>query len=603
MCGFVGMYNKKENIRSKDSLIRKMNDTLINRGLDQEGYYFDDSMLLGFKRLAIMDLEKGIQPMSYENYVIVYNGEIYNTDSLRNDLIDRGYTFDTTSDTEVVLKGYVCYKEKILDLLEGMYAFSIYDGKKVFLARDRVGVKPLFYTLIDNTLIFASEIKAILEHPKVERIIDLEGLHELLALGPSRIPGSGVFKNIYELEPAHYMYFDIGIKIKRYWNVKNEKFTDTFSECTNKIRDLLSSAIKRQIRSDVGVSCLLSGGVDSSIITGVVAEELSMDKKRLNTYSLDYKDNHKYFKKNDYQVALDKYYIEKVSKKFKTKHKHKILSQSELADLLKEAVLARDLPGMADIDSSLYWFSKKVREYDKVVLSGEGADEIFGGYPWFYKEKELDNFPWIHNLSDRYDLLNDDLKKKMDLEKFSKKYYNETLKEVPKCKDKKEQHYKNLIYLNMIWFMPSLLERKDRMTMRANLEARVPFSDHHLIEYLWNVPWEYKFYNMEEKGLLREAFKDLLPTEVLHRKKNPYPKTHNPKYAEVVVNMLKERLENKDSILYKIFDIKKLEELISTKGDSFKNPWFGQLMTGPQLIAYLYQFDIWSKIYKVKFQL
>ena len=605
MCGFVGWFNKKNNIRNHELMIKRMNQTLYNRGKDQEGYYIDDNILLGHKRLAIIDPENGIQPMSYKNYVICYNGELYNTDEIRTDLIENGYSFDTNCDTEVVLKGFVHYKEKILDMLEGIYAFSIYDGEKIFLARDRFGVKPLFYTIFDDNLIFASEIKAIIEYPEIKRIIDINGLTELLSLGPSRIPGSGIFKNIYELKPAHYMYYDTRKRTKRYWNVKEEEFNDTFEECSAKVRKLVEGAIQRQMASDVGIATLLSGGLDSSIITAVVAEQLSESNKKLNTYSIDYKDNEKFFKQNSYQVSLDNYYINLMCEKFKTRHQYKIINQKELANTLKEAVLAKDLPGMADIDSSLYWFSKEIRKEEKVVLSGECADEIFGGYPWFYKDElsKRDNFPWINNLDERYNLLNDDLKKKMDLEAFSKKHYEKTLKEVPICKDKKEQHYKNLIYLNMTWFMPTLLERKDRMTMRANLEARVPFSDHHLIEYLWNVPWEYKYYKNQEKGLLREAFKDKLPEEVLYRKKNPYPKTHDPFYADIVANLLNERLDNKDSIIYKLFNMDKIKELIETKGESFKTPWFGQLMTGPQLLAYLYQFDLWADMYKIEFKI
>ena len=605
MCGFVGWFNKNINLKEHVVMIKKMNDTLINRGKDQDGYYSSDHVLLGHKRLAIIDIEKGTQPMSYHDYVICYNGELYNTNEVREDLMKEGYRFDTDCDTEVVLKGYAHYKEKILDRLEGIYAFSIYDGKKIFLARDRLGVKPLFYTIVGDNLLFASEIKAIIENPLVERIIDIHGLEELLSVGPSRLPGSGVFKNIYELKPAHYMYFDKTKNIERYWNVKEEEFSDTFEECTAKIKDLVTSAIKRQMVSDVGIATFLSGGLDSSIITAIVASELAKDNQRLATYSIDYKDNDKFFKQNDYQVSLDNYYINMISEKFNTNHNYKIINQEQLSKSLKEAVIARDLPGMADVDSSLYWFSKEIRKEEAVVLSGECADEIFGGYPWFYKEElsRRDNFPWINNLEERYQLLNDDVKKKIDLKGFSQKHYKMTLEEVPVCQDKKEQHYKNLFYLNMTWFMSSLLERTDRMTMRANLEARVPFADYHLIEYLWNVPWSYKFHNNYEKGLLREAFKDILPKEVLYRKKNPYPKTHDPKYATIVAEMLNQRLKNEDSVIYKIFNIEKIKELIDTKGASFKRPWFGQLMTGPQLLAYLYQFDVWADLYNVKFEL
>jgi asparagine synthase (glutamine-hydrolysing) len=602
MCGFVGWVNNKDRIKKKKNILKKMTETLTYRGPDATDYYFKNHILLGHNRLAIIDIEKGHQPMSYKNYTIVYNGELYNTEFIRNILLSHGYTFDTTCDTEVLLKAYVHFKEKVLDIIEGIYAFAIYDGKKVFMARDRLGVKPLFYSSINRDFIFASEIKAILKSDIVKPIITKKSLIELLALGPSKSPGSGIFKDIYELKPAHYLIYKKNrIKIKRYWNVVNKKFNDNFEECKNNVRIMLEGAIKRQMVSDVPIAAFLSGGLDSSIITAVCSMEMQKNKKTLTTYSIDYEDNFKYFKGNDFQVSEDNHYIDQMVNNFNTNHLYKVISQSDVAACLKDAVRARDLPGMADIDSSLYWFSREIKQNHTVALSGECADEIFGGYPWFYKEDLLKRrgFPWMNNLKDRNDLLNDSLKNKLDLEKYAYAQYKKTLREVPKVKDRDEQKYKNLSYLNMTWFMTTLLDRKDRMTMRASLEARVPFADHKLIEYLWNVPWKYKFYNNKEKGLLREAFKDLLPESIVNRKKNPYPKTHHPEYTKIVCRLLNECLENKDSILYKVFNINKIRDLINTEGSSYTKPWFGQLMNGPQLIAYLYQFDLWAREYNI----
>lgn len=599
MCGITGWMNKNENLRNKKRIIKKMTKTLKYRGPDSTGYFISDDVLLGHKRLAIIDPEKGKQPMKYDNYVIVYNGEIYNTDSIRKKLIKKGYSFNTTSDTEVILKGYACYKEKIVEKLEGIFAFAIYDGKDLFLARDRLGVKPLFYTQIDGNFLFASEIKALLKNDLVQPIIDKESLQELLGLGPSKIPGSGIFKGIKELRAAHYLTYKAGIiDIKRYWNVKDKKFDDTFEVCSTKVRRMLMDSIKRQMVSDVGISTFLSGGVDSSIITAVVSNELKKQNQVLDTYSIDYEDNDKYFKANKFQVSKDKKFIDIMKNAFKTNHTYEVISQRKLAKTLKESVIARDYPGMADIDSSLFWFSKQIRKEHKVILSGECADEIFGGYPWFYRKeiRERENFPWIDSLDERISLIKKDLAQKLDLKNFVKEKCELTLSEINVSDD---ENLKKLFYLNMTWFMPTLLDRKDRMTMRASLEARVPFADTKLIEYLWNVPWKYKYKNNQEKGLLRHAFKNILPKEIIDRKKNPYPKTHNPKYTKIMIKLLKKRLKNKKSVLYKIFDYDKLMNLIETGGESFKTPWFGQLMTGPELLAYLYQFDIWTVKYKI----
>lgn len=599
MCGITGWMNKNENLRNKKRIIKKMTKTLKYRGPDSTGYFISDDVLLGHKRLAIIDPEKGKQPMKYDNYVIVYNGEIYNTDSIRKKLIKKGYSFNTTSDTEVILKGYACYKGKIVEKLEGIFAFAIYDGKDLFLARDRLGVKPLFYTQIDGNFLFASEIKALLKNDLVQPIIDKESLQELLGLGPSKIPGSGIFKGIKELRAAHYLTYKAGIiDIKRYWNVKDKKFDDTFEVCSTKVRRMLMDSIKRQMVSDVGISTFLSGGLDSSIITAVVSNELKKQNQVLDTYSIDYEDNDKYFKANKFQVSKDKKFIDIMKNAFKTNHTYEVISQRKLAKTLKESVIARDYPGMADIDSSLFWFSKQIRKEHKVILSGECADEIFGGYPWFYRKeiRERENFPWIDSLDERISLIKKDLAQKLDLKNFVKEKCELTLSEINVSDD---ENLKKLFYLNMTWFMPTLLDRKDRMTMRASLEARVPFADTKLIEYLWNVPWKYKYRNNQEKGLLRHAFKNILPKEIIDRKKNPYPKTHNPKYTKIMIKLLKKRLKNKKSVLYKIFDYDKLMNLIETGGESFKTPWFGQLMTGPELLAYLYQFDIWAVKYKI----
>lgn len=599
MCGIVGWYKQNHTKKTKKQ-IKKMTKTLKYRGPDQKGYFMDKNILLGHRRLSIIDLKNGRQPMTYNGYTIVYNGELYNTEEIRKKLIKK-YEFKTNSDTEVILKGFIEYKEKLLDMLEGIYAFAIYYDDKIFIARDRFGVKPLFYSEINDNFIFASEIKALLKSEIIKPIINTNSLKELLSLSPSRIPGSGIYKNVKELRAGHYLIYDGKIEIKRYWNIKNKQNTDTFEQAKNNIKKLLINSIKRQMISDVEISSLLSGGLDSSIITAVVSNEYKKNNKKLTTYSIDYEDNEKYFVKNKFQVDRDIKYIEIMKKEFNTNHNYKIISQKKLAKFLKESVIARDLPGMADIDSSLLWFAKKIRKNHKVILSGECADEIFGGYPWFYREevRNREYFPWLDSIESRTNLLKKELKDKLDLKKFVKEQYENIIKEVPKTNNIEEQKYKELFYINMNYFMQTLLERKDRMTMRAKVEARVPFADTKLIEYLWNLPWEYKYYNQKEKGLLREAFKNYLPDEILFRKKNPYPKTHNPKYTKIIVKMLKKRLKNKNSILYKIFDKEKLNKLIETEGKSFKEPWFGQLMTGPQLLAFLYQIDIWAKKYKI----
>ena len=593
MCAILGVLQKKE---FNQNLFKSMLELMNNRGKDSTGYYFSNEIFLGHKRLAIRDIENGCQPMFYKEYVIVYNGEIYNTEEIKSDLLNKGYSFFTTSDTEIILKGYAEYKNKIVNKLEGIFAFAIYNKRKkeLFIARDRFGVKPLFYAKKNNRFIFSSMIKPILKSKIVKPILTKKELTEILALGPSKKIGSGIFKDIYELRPAHYLIYKHNkIRIKRYWKLKSKKCTDTFEQAKLKVFKLLSDSIKRQMISDRSVATLLSGGLDSSLITAITAINY---KAKLTTYSIDYENNSKYFKKNNFTVSEDKHYIDIMSKTFNTNHQYKTITQKDVVKLLTDTLYLRDYPGMTDIDSSLYWFSKEISKEHKVILSGECADEIFGGYPWFYR-KELNNkFPWINNINYRQKLINPKIK--INLNKTLKKEYKKTIKELSR-KDRKDK-YKRLFYINMTHFMTTLLDRKDRMTMGATIEARVPFADTKLIEYLWNLPFDYKYKNNTEKYLLRESFKNIIPDEVLYRKKNPYPKTHHPYFLNEVKKLLKERL--KKGNLNKVFNINEIEKLLEDNND-YDIPWFGQLMTKPQLISYLYQFDLWIEKYNIEIKI
>ncbi len=515
---------------------------------------------------------------------------------------EKGYTFDTTSDTEVILKGYVEYKEKVLNKMEGIFAFGIYNKKtkELFLARDKFGIKPLYYSKKGNDFVFASMLRAILKSKIVKPYLSKKALGEILALGPSVKQGSGIFTGINELRPAHFMkVIEDKIFIQRYWNVETKECTDTFEEAAKKVKELLTDSIKRQMVSDVPIATLLSGGLDSSLITAIVAKN---KKDRLTTYSIDYEENDKYFKKTAFTVSQDEHYIEVMSKAFNTEHKYKTISQDDVVKYLKESLYARDYPGMTDIESSLLWFSNEISKDYKVILSGECADEFFGGYPWFYRKDLNDRelFPWINNLEYRQSLLNENLKDEINLKEIVEEEYKNTIDELPE--EDRAKKDKRLFYINMTHFMRCLLDRKDRMTMYATLEARVPFADTALVEYLWNLPFEYKYNHDTEKYLLREAFKGEIPEEVLNRKKNPYPKTHHPKFKEEVSKLLKERLENKDSKMYKIFNIEEVNKLLDTDDENDILPWYGQLMTKPQLIAYLYEFDLWLEEYGIEIE-
>ncbi|WP_144488773.1 asparagine synthase (glutamine-hydrolyzing) [Bacillus thuringiensis] len=591
MCGITGWVDYKRSLEGERDVVTKMAETLAKRGPDDNKVWIKGNVAFGHKRLIVVDPEGGKQPMTClkdeTNYAICYNGELYNTEDIRKELLRRGYTFKGHSDTEVLLASYIEWKEECVDHLNGIYAFAVWDEQKeqVFIARDRLGVKPLFYKYDSGRLLFGSELKAILAHPDVKAEVTLEGLSEIFGLGPSRTPGHGIYAGIKELRPGHAMTFSKnGLCIWRYWNVESKKHEDSFEETVEKTRFLLQDAITRQLVSDVPLCTFLSGGVDSSAITAIAAKEYERSGKgQLHTYSVDYEDNDKYFKANAFQPNSDAPFINLMTETFQTTHHRCVISNEKLAEYLTEAVLVRDLPGMADIDSSLLWFCREIKQDFVVGLSGECADEIFGGYPWFYREDDLQSsaFPWMRSTEAREQLLKKEWRNKLNLQQYVQRRYEESIQEVPILEGESplEAKRRQLFYLNMVWFMTTLLDRKDRMSMGASLEVRVPFADHRLVEYAWNIPWEMKMYKNREKGLLRKVLEDVLPHDILYRKKSPYPKTHNPHYTKAVTVWLQNLLMDKGSILHELFDKEQLNGLIQSGGSAFQTPWFGQLNT------------------------
>lgn len=613
MCGIVGIINFHKNILDDKDILFKMENSLTKRGPDEEGHYLSKNVLFGHRRLVVVDKDVGKQPMikNIENkeYILIYNGELYNTEDLRKDLLNKGFKFNSYSDTEVLLNSYIYYKEKAVEKLNGIFSFAVFDKKEntIFLARDQMGVKPLFYSIKNNNIIFASEIKAILCHPDIKPIVDEKGLTELFALGPARIPGSGVFKDIKEIPPAHYMIINKdNCILKEYWDVKAEENTETLEEIINHTRTLLIDAIKRQLVGDVPLCTFLSGGLDSSAISAIVSNEFKKKNKILTTYSIDYEDNDKYFKSSLFQPTSDEYWAEEMAKFIGSNHKTVTLNHKNLAYALYNATEANDLPQMADVDSSLFLFCKEVRKDFVISLSGECADELFGGYPWFTRTelKYANTFPWSRFINDRLSILNDGVKK-LELEELSQAMYKNTLKKVPHLdnEDKEDFRMRELFYLNIKWFMITLLNRKDRMSMANSLEVRVPFADINLAQYAFNIPSKIKLLEGREKGLLRKSLEGILPRDIIYRKKSPYPKTHNPIYTEIVCSIMKNILNNKTSPILSLIDKEKVRKIVKTKGSSYKVPWYGQLMTGPQLIAYLIQVNYWLEKYNIDIML
>ena len=525
---------------------------------------------------------------------------------MRKKLIDEGYFFRSHSDTEVLLKSYIEWGTNCVDYLNGIFAFAVWDKKNcsLFMARDRLGVKPLFYTRRGKNIIFASEIKALLEHPQVFPIIDDVGLMQIFGLGPARPSNSGIFKDILELPPAHYLYITSEYTtMHEYWKLQSKPHEDNVSQTLSHIRNLFEITVKNQLIADVPVCTFLSGGLDSTAISSVASSFYKKNGKELHTYSIDYEDNDKFFERSVFQPDADSEWIDYASNAIGSIHHNIIINNNDVVAALKDSARANDYPGMADVDSSLLLFCKEVRKDAVVALSGECADEIFGGYPWFSRPDmiEANTFPWSQALDERYDLLHRDFKHLKLIEYVQSEYYD-TLKCVPRLKgeDSYSNRMREISYLNLKWFMVTLLSRKDRMSMANSLEVRVPFADHEIVEYAWNIPIDIKYLESREKGLLRRAFEGLMPNDLIWRKKSPYPKTHNPAYLKAVSSWLNEIINDSSSPILRIVDKKNMIDLIKSGGSSFGKPWYGQLMAGPQLIAYLAQINEWMATYKLE---
>lgn len=618
MCSISGFYNIHGRYTESEKYFRDilsaMNIKQKHRGPDDDGILLTDACGLSHTRLSIRDIKAGIQPMTRtvadRRFTIVFNGEIYNTDELKQTLISHGYIFSTTSDTEVLLLSYIYYGPDFVEKVNGIFAFAIYDHmeQSIFLYRDPFGVKPLYYTFLpDGTLVFASERKALFCYPDITPKLDKNGLCEIFAIGPSKTPGCGVFKGINEIRPGYYLRCDrFGQSMVCYFRIKSMPHTDDYRTTIEKTAYLLKNAIKRQIVSDVPICTFLSGGIDSSIVSAVCANELKERGQVLDTYSFDFTDNARYFKSNAFQPEQDRPYVDQMVSYLGTSHHYLTCNMEDLADLLYDSVISRDQPTMADVDSSLLYFCKLVSEHNKVVLTGECADEIFGGYPWFYREDLLasDTFPWMIDLTPRKQLLNPEFADSLQIEDYVKNLYHKIISEIPVLPEESdiEKSRRRIGYINIRMFMQTLLDRMDRTSMYNGLEARVPFADIHLLQYVFNVPWEYKYRKQTEKSLLRHAAVNLVPNEILFRKKSPYPKTYNPLYETILADRLKEVIHDASSPVNQFLDKKAVMQFLTAPKD-YGKPWYGQLMAGPQMMAYLLQINYWLKEYRITIEL
>lgn len=607
MCGIGGFVDYKRDARHYAAAAHSMQHALMPRGPDAAGEYQDADAVLVHRRLIVIDPEGGAQPMHAPDgdTVLVYNGELYNTEEIRKDLLARGHTFRGHSDTEVLLHAFLEWDTDAFARLNGIFACAFWQprARRLVLCRDRLGVKPLFVARVHGGLAFGSTIGAVLCHPAVEPEVDADGLRALLLLGPARPPASGVFRQIDSLLPGHYAVLTPeGYTDRAYWELEAREHTDDLEQTIERTHELICDAARRQLVSDVPLACFLSGGLDSSILSMMAAKEYAARGETLHTWSVDYRDNDKYFTKNSFQPSGDNEFIQMMVDALGTRHHNVVIEPDALCAALLAATDARDLPGMADVDSSLLLFCAAVKNGGTTVcLSGECADELFGGYPWYHREEILfeDTFPWSRSVDLRLGLLAPGVVK--DGAEFVREHYLATCRRAPKLpgESAKDARMREMFVLNLDWFMATLLDRKDRMSMHSGLEVRVPFCDHRIVEYAYNMPWAFKALDGREKGIVRRAFAGELPEEIVQRKKSPYPKTFHPVYTRLCADYVRRIFADSDAVAAQLFDHAAVEALME-RPESLAEPWYGQLMRTPQIFAYIIQIDRWFRRYRVR---
>jgi asparagine synthase (glutamine-hydrolysing) len=610
MCGIAGWVDLERDLSGERPVMQRMANTLACRGPDAEGFWLSAHAAFAHRRLAVIDIEGGKQPMvravaSGKEYALTYSGEVYNFVELRSELARLGHAFETRSDTEVLLRAYMQWGAACVERLNGMFAFGVWDGarQELFLARDRLGIKPLFYAVRGSTLLFASEPKALLAHPAVASEVDDEGLAELLVMGPMRTPGRGVFRGIDELRPAFALRFDrAGAHALRYWQLESRPHVDDLDTTTATIRSLLDDIVRRQLVSDVPICTLLSGGLDSSAVTALAAQTFAREGRgRVSTYSVELRDAAHYFVPSDIQPSLDTPWVEKVVSEFGTDHRTITVDTPDLLEHFMAPLVARDLPSAGEMDTSLFLLFREIKKTHSVAVSGESADEVFGGYPWFHSQEaiEADDFPWTLMKGDCVDFLTPEVAARLRPEEYARARYREAIAETPVLPGEapRSRRMREILYLNQTRFLLMLLDRKDRMSMANGLEVRVPFCDHRLVQYAWNIPWPMKSWREREKGILRRALQGVLPEDLLWRKKSAYPSMVNPRYAAALKQMLERILADPSAPLRALLDFEKVRASMTAESAENAGPGF---LAPSRTWGYLVQLDDWLRRYRVR---
>lgn len=607
MAGITGWIDWDRDLEAEGPALSRMVAALAHRGPDGEGVFTSSRAALAHRRIASLESAQPLRAeASGEACVLCFDGALENAGELRQELETLGHRFDSSREAEVILRGYLQWGADLASRLVGMFAIAIWDEGRgeLLLLRDRIGIKPLYYIIEGSRLLFASEPKGLLAHPEVRAEVDEAGLMELFVLPFVKTPGKVPFRGMSELPSGHWLRFGKdGAKLVRYWKIESRPHPDDLETTVAKVRALLTDTVRHDLAGAPSVSTLLSGGLDSSGVTALAAHILASEQRGpVEAYAVEMRGAAEWFVPTAIQPELDSAYAKKAAEYLKASFRMLTLDAEDVLDAFFAPLEARDLPSMGEMDASLYLLCREIKKRHDVVLSGESADEIFGGYPFFFDEKarETGTFPWMtETISYRpAELLRPELRARVDGEELVRERYREALSEVPRLSSDSpaEARMREIFYLVRTRFLPNLIDRKDRMSMASGLQARMPFSDYRLHEYLWNVPWEMKCHDGREKGLLRRAFEGVLPHDVLWRKKSGYPSMHDPIFTRAVQGKLAGKLDDGASPIASLIDVPKVRERLA---QAAANPSAGGIGGHNHLFAYLLQIDEWLRRYRV----
>ncbi|MFF2554407.1 asparagine synthase (glutamine-hydrolyzing) [Nocardia sp. NPDC058058] len=606
MCGITGFIDWTGSIAT-GAEIRAMTGTLRHRGPDADGVWVDKHAAIGHARLSIIDDVGGSQPMTIHRddlpIVLTFSGEIYNFADLRRQLTGLGHRFVTRSDTEVVLQSYLRWGPGCVERFNGMFAFAIWDGteSRLLLARDRLGIKPLYYAHTPKGLVFGSELKALLAHHEITAEVDADGLAELIAMVPMTSPGHAIFRGIHELEPATVLTATAeGFRTHRYWELQDHPHEHDFNSTVSRIRELLTDSVIAQTGADVPVCTLNSGGLDSAAATALAAAHLRTTGKTLMSFDID----HAYesigsvaHAASALHVDRDNSYALLTAKHVGTQHHTFVVTTQDLLDARELMLTAFDLPSLSTINTSLALLFRRISQDAPVAISGEGADELFHGYRWHHdtEDQAVDDFPWHRTYRPISTLLNGDARRHIDPLRYRRERYQVALENATAAVGfGKDRRVRQIAALTNSFYLPFLLRRADRASMASGVELRVPYLDHRLVEYTWNIPDAWRRDRGMEKGLLRRSVSDLLPDEIVWRRKSGYPASITLGYHRALWARANDTLADPSSPLHQLIDATSVSQYLARHSDDLAD-W-----TPTQHISYLLEIDAWFRTYNVR---